>query len=271
MTATARTPVRFKTIALPTEHGGWSFLLEPALLGLLVAPSASAVLLGLAALAAFLIRHPFELALTDWRRKKRYPRTGWAERFAAAYVLVALIAFVLAALSAQYPFYVPLLMAIPLALVQFYFDVRKQSRALLAELCGAAALGAVAPLAALAAGWTLTLALPLWVIVIVRAVTSILYVQVRLRLDRDPENADWRAPIPIWLVHIAGLIVLSALAALGLVPWLAALAMGLLCVRAFWFLSPYHRPARAPIVGMQETVFGLINVGLVALGYALKL
>lgn len=32
--------VRLKSIALPVEHGGWLFVLEPVLLGLLVVPSA---------------------------------------------------------------------------------------------------------------------------------------------------------------------------------------------------------------------------------------
>ena len=31
--------VRLRSIALPTEHGGWGFTLEPILLGLLVAPT----------------------------------------------------------------------------------------------------------------------------------------------------------------------------------------------------------------------------------------
>ncbi|VAV92581.1 Putative membrane-spanning protein, partial [hydrothermal vent metagenome] len=35
-TGTSRVNVR--SIALPTEHGGWGFTLEPILLGLLVAP-----------------------------------------------------------------------------------------------------------------------------------------------------------------------------------------------------------------------------------------
>ncbi len=270
MTSTARTPVRFKAIALPTEHGGWSFLFEPILLGLLVAPGVAGLLLGVSALATFLVRHPFTLALSDWRRKKRYPRTLWAERFAAGYALIAAVAFVLVALSAQYAFYTPLLIAIPLALVQFYFDVRRQSRASVAELSGAAALGAVAAMIVMASGWTFLRAVALWVIVLARAVTAILYVQVRLRLDRDPANADHRAPIPVWLAHLAGLVALAALAAIGLIPWLAVLGMAILCLRAFWFLSPYHRPARPPIVGVQEIVFGVVMVVLTALGYRLN-
>ena len=37
--ATTTPSVRLKAIALPPEHGAWGFLLEPIVLGLLVAPS----------------------------------------------------------------------------------------------------------------------------------------------------------------------------------------------------------------------------------------
>ena len=45
-----------RSVALPTEHGGWGFLAEPILPGLLVAPSWAGLLLSLAALAVFLDR-----------------------------------------------------------------------------------------------------------------------------------------------------------------------------------------------------------------------
>ena len=35
--------VRLRTVALPVEHGGWGISLEPVVLGLLVAPSASGI------------------------------------------------------------------------------------------------------------------------------------------------------------------------------------------------------------------------------------
>ena len=38
----SRRGVRLKTLALPTEHGGWGITLEPVVLGLLVAPTVAA-------------------------------------------------------------------------------------------------------------------------------------------------------------------------------------------------------------------------------------
>ena len=52
----AASRVRIRSIALPTEHGGWGFTLEPILLGLLVAPSAAAWEISAAALGIFLAR-----------------------------------------------------------------------------------------------------------------------------------------------------------------------------------------------------------------------
>lgn len=37
-TSAART-VKLRTVALPAEHGGWGFLFEPIVLGLLLAPT----------------------------------------------------------------------------------------------------------------------------------------------------------------------------------------------------------------------------------------
>ena len=55
----------WRTVAIPSEHGGWGLTLEPALLGLLVAWSGAGVCLALAALVGFLARTPLKLAMVD--------------------------------------------------------------------------------------------------------------------------------------------------------------------------------------------------------------
>src|SRR5262245_5381791 len=81
-----------RSVALPSEHGGWSFLLEPVLLGLLVAFSWPGVLLAVAALGAFLAHQPLKTAIKDVRAGRNAPRTVLAKRFAAGYSLVAVAA-----------------------------------------------------------------------------------------------------------------------------------------------------------------------------------
>ncbi|HWQ15680.1 MAG TPA: YwiC-like family protein, partial [Roseiflexaceae bacterium] len=191
------TGVRLRLVALPTEHGGWGFLLEPIVLGLALAPSLAGLLLGLTAIGIFLTRHPLTLMLGDWRRGKRYPRTAWAERFVLLYGLTALAAGV-AALAVARPFWQALALAVPLAHAQLIFDLRKQSRGLLPEVAGAWALSASAPAITLAAGAPLAPALAIWAVLAARALVSILYVRARLRRLRGVPAHAW----PVYTAHL---------------------------------------------------------------------
>jgi hypothetical protein len=253
-----------RLVAVPSEHGGWGFLFEPAVLGLLVAPSIAGVWLALAMVAVFLLRQPLKLALVDRRNGRRYPRTIWAERVAALCALTALFTFGLALLTTTHSFWLPIALAVPFALAQAYYDHQRRSRQLAAELAGAMAIGAGVSAIALAGGWQLAPALALWAVLAVRSVASILYVRARLRLEREGV-ADRTAS---WATHGAGLVVVSVLAYLGVLPWLAMLAVAILAARALWGLSPLRRPARAQVIGLQEIMYGLLTVLLVALGHA---
>jgi hypothetical protein len=264
--AVPTTGVRLRLVALPTEHGGWGFLLEPIVLGLALAPSLAGLLLGLAAIGIFLTRHPLTLALGDWRRGKRYPRTAWAERFVLLYGLTALAASV-AALAIARPFWQALLLAAPLALIQLGFDLRRESRGLVPEVAGAWALSASAPAIMLAAGASLGPALAIWAVLAARAAASILYVRARLRRLRGAS-----APAgPVVAAHLAGIAAVVALAAAELAPWLAVLALALLLARALHGLSPRRPPVRAVAIGVREVGYGVMTVVLTALGALLGL
>lgn len=130
--------------------------------------------MGLAALGAFLTRQPLKLALGDYRRGKRYSRTIWAECFALGYGAIALIGLILAIRSASAPFWLPIALAAPIALSQLLFDVRKQSRALVAELFGAVAISAPAAAIMMADGWPLSPALLAWLLLAIQSVTAII-------------------------------------------------------------------------------------------------
>lgn len=265
---TAAPRPKLRPIALPTEHGGWSFILEPIFLGLFVAGTWAGLLLGVAAMAVFLIRHPFKLALKDTQRGKKYPRTTWAMRFAGIYAAVAVIAGVLALVITEHGFLQPLLMALPLALIQLYFDAGNRGRELIPELAGAVALAAVAPMIALTHGWQLDDAAALWGILIARIVTSILYVRARLRLERD-EHPDTRLP---QIAHIVGLIAVIGLVVADLAPVLAIVALVMLLARSVHGLSEWRTPApQAKIIGIQEVIFGVLTVLLVGIGYTANL
>lgn len=250
--------VRLRPIALPVEHGGWSFLFSPILLGLWIAPSLAGFWLSLAALGAFLLRQPLKLALSDRRRGKRYPRTQWAERFVALYGGATLIAFVAACLRAQQAFWQPFLVAAPLAVVQLYYDARQQSRTLLAEICGASAMATLTAMLALLGGKTLSVALLLCLLLVLQAASALHYVTTRLTLARGQAAQRW----PVYVVHLACLLIAVLFWLAQLSNWLPIALFGLLTLRSFIGLLERSLATRTPIVGMQELAFSLTTVVL---------
>lgn len=256
-------PVNLRSVALPVEHGGWGFLLEPVVLGLLVAPSGAGCAFGLAALGAFLARHPLKLALLDRGKGLRTARTIAAGRLAVLYGASALLALLAAAaLGGPRPLF-PLLAAAPLGLVPLAYDARNRSRSLPPELSGPVALGSFAAAIALAQGWALAPALALWALLAARAVAAVLYVRARLRLDRGQRPSL----LPAWASHLAAVGLAAAFVRAGWAPALAVLALVVLFVRAAHGLSPWHRPVRPQVVGFLEVGFGLLTVLLLAVGY----
>ena len=248
---------RYRTVALPVEHGGWGFLLEPLLAGLLIAPSWAGLTLAVAALAAFLLHQPLKVALKDRLGGRSYTRTGWAWRFAAVYGAVALVCFGLTLAQAGVGFTLPLLVAIPMAAVQIGYEARNRGRELTPELLGALALAATAPAILIAGGAPAEAAWLLWALLGLRIVTSLLYVRTRIRRLRGKMAARW----PAVLVHAVALLVAIVLAAGGAVSAWVAVALAALLGRAAFGLWQQDGGVRAKTIGLHELVYGV--------GYAL--
>ncbi|HET7437094.1 MAG TPA: YwiC-like family protein [Thermoanaerobaculia bacterium] len=240
--------VALRPLALPAEHGGWGFLFEPMLVGLLVAPSWSGAFVAAAALSGFLARHPLKLAFRDAVRGRRYPRTFWCRALAASYAIAALLSLSIAVAMSGANILVPFLLAMPFAALQAWLDAKSRGRELLAEVSGAVAMASIAAAIALAGGAGRALAYGLAGIMIARFVPAILY--VRALLGRLPA---WC----VWTAHVA------ALGAVGVYARpLAIAAMVVLLIRAVWGLT--HVPPRAKTIGWREIVFGIVTVALVA-------
>ena len=257
---------RLRSIALPVEHGGWGLLAEPIVLGLALAPSRSGAWLAVATTAAFLSRHPLKLVMADRRRAVRYARTALAERIALAYMATALAALLLALAFTSTRIWLPIALATPLGVVQLYHDTRSSSRTLAAELSGSLALASTVAAITLAGGWRVQDALLLWLLLSARAATSVLYVRARLRLDRGASDTGATAVV---VAHVVGFALVSALAALDLVPWFAAVALMVLLARAAHGVSSHRRPLMPKALGFRELGFGTLTVALLALGYVL--
>lgn len=260
----AKAPVRLRPIALPAEHGGWSFLLEPILLGWLVAWSGAGLWYGVGMFFAFMTRHPLKLALSDRRKGQRLARTPYAERFALGYGVITLTAFALALITGGLTPFAPLLIALPLFALQAYWDAQGQSRSLYAELTAPLALAVIAVSITLAGGWTPAHAAALWAVIAARAIPSILYVRARLRRARD-QAVDRR---PARIAHLAAALLMFPLLDAGLIPVTPILALIVLLLRAEYGLLLAPKSIAPKQLGVQEVLFGAAFVLVTAIGYA---
>ncbi len=248
-------------MVVPTEHGGWGFTLEPVLLGALAAPGWPALGLGIATFAAFLARRPLRLGVADLRRHRRLDRTRPALMSVAVFAGVALGGVSLAWAAAVGAFWWPVLIAVPMVLMQLRYDLSGRGRELLPELLGPAALGAAAPMIILAEGLEPGLATGAWVVLTARLVPSVLMVRAQLRRAKGQSFS----PMP---AHVTGLLSLAAVvgaAALGWVPWLS---VGAAVAVAVWDAVSLGRPpVAARTIGWTQMLVGTMVAVSFALGF----
>ena len=251
---------RWRSIALPVEHGGWGFTLEPVLLGLLVAYSAAAWELSVASIAVFLARRPLKLVLTDLVRRRWLARSKVALGFVLLYGTFAALGLAGAIVTAAAPFWQPLVVALPLAAIALYAVARSQSRGLIPELAGAVAMGATVTMIALADSWDPGPAWGLWLVLAGRTVATVSLVRGQLRRGHGrPAGAA-----EIYSVQAGTVAVMGSAAAADIVPWLSVVAMIGVAVLAYRSLTV--PPVEAKIVGWTQIVVGLVVVLLTAVG-----
>lgn len=252
----AQAPSRpaLRPLVLPTEHGGWGFLLEPLFLGMLVAPSRGGALIALAALFAFLTRQPLKLAMQDALRRKSYPRTFWCRSFATGYAALAAISIASAMALSGWTLVLPFALVAPLALVTLFADAKNRSRSLLPELSGSIAMASTAASIALASGSTFLAAFSLMALIALRGIPSILYVRTLLKRAHKQTASS----TPAFVAHVLAVPIAYAIGSLFAVA--ATLA---LLARAAWGLT--HDVPRAKTVGWREIGWGAVAVALFAI------
>jgi hypothetical protein len=249
------------TVALPTEHGGWGLTLEPGLLGLLVAPGLAALSLGLAALLAFFVRTPLRLAILG-RRSGRLPdRTTLATWVVVGEIGLILALVAVAAVSAQdAAWWLPAVVAVPLLLVAFAYDLRASSRSLVPEVAGAVAIAGVTAMSALAGGLGWPVALGLWAILGARVLSSIPFVRNEIDRLHGRETSAMEAAVG----DGAAILVAIGAAAVDVSLLPAALAViGLIVVQRYWSGRP---SVRAKVLGVRQMIVGFTVVGVTAVG-----
>lgn len=257
---TARSALR--SVALPTEHGGWGLTAEPIVLGLAVAPSVAGLCVGAAALLAFVARTPLRVVLVDRHRHRDLARTGLARRVLAAEVAVITALVAAAVVTASDTFWWPSAIAAPLVVVELWFDTRSRSRRLVPEMAGSIGIGSVAAMIILAAGHPAGEAMAVWLILAARATTSIPHVRALIARLHDRPTSD-----PALVVADVGALATAALA-VAVEPAVAAGAVAIVCVVVVQRLTA-RAPVPAKVVGIRQTLFGLAVVIATAVGIVL--
>lgn len=251
-----------RSVAMPTEHGGWGLTIEPGLLGLLVAPSAAGACLAVAAVVAFLARTPTKTVLVDLWRGRRLERTALAAKVAAV-ELALLAALAIGAVAlASHSFWQPLIVAVPLLAVELWFDMRSRGRRMIPELAGAVGICSVASMVVLADGRDARLAVALWLVLVGRVATSIPFVRAQIaRLRNRPVNR--RGLLAADVVAVAGAAVAFAMA--------PEAALGSAAIVAFVAYQRYARTLPVPppkVMGKRQMAMGIGLVAVTALGAA---
>ncbi len=250
----------WRSVAVPTEHGGWGLTLEPVVLGLAVTPSLSGALLGMAALTAFVARTPLRVVLVDHHRSRDLARTSLARRILAAETILLAALGAAAAVTGDPRLWLPALVAVPLVAVELSFDMRSRSRRLLPELAGSIGVASVVAMIVLAGGGDGRLATGLWLVLAARALTSVPFVrdQVARLHQRTP------APRTTLAADAAALGVAAAAAIVD--PHTLAGTLSVPALVAAQRLTGRRPPARAVIVGVRQVAAGFVVVLVTAVG-----
>lgn len=259
----------------PAEHGSWSLLLTPFLIGAGLAVAAghpargaapALALFALLALSAFLVRQPVSALLRVWRGRARREVAGldvlWTVMLS---LLIAACGLALIAMGRG----ALLIVAIPAGvalLVSLSIAALHKPRGLALEIVGALGLALASPGAYVAVTGALDGgALAAWSLSAAHSLISVLYVRLRVATRRDRVSRGTRASVA--LSHLLAFVGVLVAGTLGALPWLAILPFGLLLARALWVawrVPPLDDVRR---FGFTEMGLALVFVVLVVLAY----
>lgn len=245
-----------KAYLLPAEHGSWSWLLVPYLVGAAIAPqwSFASLLVLLGGLSVFLVRQP----ATAWlrikqgrgRRRDEPVTLAWSVLFMG----LAIVSFIVLLLMQR----LILLWLLPpvAALLMVYVAVarinRARVRSMWMEIAGAAGLAVMAPAAyAAGSGQLDTVAWLLWFLLAMQNLLGVFYVRLRIA-DRHGRTEP---RMPVLLSHALGLLLAALALAVTAAPLIALLPFAFFLARAAWLAA-----RRRPIANIKR--FGFTEVGV---------
>jgi hypothetical protein len=251
---------------LPSEHGSWSLMLTPFVIGAGVAVvavprvNALAILLCfIAAMALFLARQPLALWVRirrgRARRSDERAASGWSLLLGGIAALAGTGLILLGRAAVMW-------LAIPAAAVlaiTLAMGAVLGPRRLATELVGVVGLALAAPAAYVAAAGILNFtAGAVWAISALHNVISVLY--VRLRIDQRHDRASRSEAVIAVVGHLVSLAAVIGAALAGWLPPLVGLPIAILLARAL--VVAWHKP---PLENVKQ--FGFTEMGL-ALAFA---
>ena len=254
----------WRSVAIPSEHGGWGLTGEPILLGLLLVFSWAGVAIGAMAMLAFVARTPLKLAMVDRRHDRELERSALARRIGLA-ELVAIVALgAMALLAAGWSWLVPVAVALPLFGIELWYDVRSRGRRLVPELCGAIGMGTVASSIVVAGHGSVRLAFAAWLILAARSVGAIPFIRTQIvRLHRGGADTGSSDLFQLLAVAVAAAAaVVDPDVVLGSLAVLVIVALHIVWVRR----SPVP-PAK--VLGIRQMALGFGLVAVTAIGVGL--
>ncbi|WP_420641805.1 YwiC-like family protein [Candidatus Leptofilum sp.] len=263
-------PSRFrKQLILPAEHGSWSWLLVPLLVGTAVAEQITlpGILVLIGGLAFFLLRQPATVWVRVRQGRGRRSDGPIAQRvlwILGGVMLVCAVGLLL------YGRFVMVWLLLPFSVLMVtYMRVAQQPqnrRSLPMELIGAAALALMAPAAMLAAiGASYPTVWLVWALMAAQNVLGVFY--VRQRIADTHERPFNRQPV-LWS-HLVGLVAVVGTAVAGIIPWLAIIPFVGFLLRAVWAYQQPRPVSNIKAFGFLEVGIELLSGALIATGYLL--
>ncbi|WP_432798782.1 YwiC-like family protein [Poriferisphaera sp. WC338] len=259
-----KTKAKLRSVLLPAEHGVWASLIEVITMGLIVGASWQSAYVGLMAILMGLCLQPFKLVVRGAPNKYQVPRIKIAQKALTLLAPLTVGIILLGSFSSwmQPSFILPLMIAVPLVIVQWYYDAIGKPRALPGVFSGMLAIATIAPAMLLATRTEYRFAIAIYLVLAARQLSSIMYTRYVIRTMK-------KLPATIWGVigmhkGCALLIVLIYVVfpEIGSLIWILVGSYLLLCIRAAIVIRLIHQGQtfKAKQIGMSELLIGLIYI-----------
>lgn len=232
---------------LPKEHGAWAMLIVPLLLGIMIAPvwHWRVIILVIAAFAFFLVRHPLAMLVKTRKRKKANRAYFW--QWVAIYgSITALSGGYLVLGQGLWWLMAVAVIGGSLLVFHLWLVTQRQEMSVIGELSGILGLALGAPMAYYVASTHLdSTAAALWLINALYFGSTVFYIKLKVRQQpRSPAPAELSQRLlkakASLIYQIASLLLLSVLAFLQHMPYLAPVVLLPATIKVFYGASQWQ-------------------------------